>query len=137
MERPDLFYSNDGKSLLEADKEIERCHIKEGTEVIGLGAFSNCFKLKEVVIPDTVIRIDQAAFGGCSSLESIVIPKSVRSIGIGAFLNCLSLKNVYIRGRIESIGSEIFAGCNGSLTVYIKSQAYWDLLELLPRIRLM
>lgn len=53
----------------------------------------------EIVIPDTVVEIDDYAFGLCKNLTKITIPKSVTSIGWGAFFNCeASLKDIYYTG---------------------------------------
>jgi len=42
--------------------------------------------LTNVIIPDSVTRIDDDAFFGCSGLTSIEIPNSVASIGHTAFI---------------------------------------------------
>ena len=52
---------------------------------IGIGAFSNCYKLRRVELPDTLVRIRFNAFMDCYSLEAITIPKSVKSIAEQAF----------------------------------------------------
>ncbi|MDP4089831.1 MAG: leucine-rich repeat protein [Bacillota bacterium] len=39
----------------------------------------------DVVIPDSVMKIEHDTFGNCSSLKSIVIPESVIQIGRGNF----------------------------------------------------
>lgn len=54
---------------------------------IETGAFRECTKLKNFVIPSTVIRIGAQAFMDCDSLKSIVIPKSVQTMGNGVFDN--------------------------------------------------
>ncbi len=45
----------------------------------------------DVVIPDTVTKINNYAFYNCTSLESVTIPNSVTSIGDYAFRGCTSL----------------------------------------------
>jgi hypothetical protein len=57
--------------------------IVEGDSIVEIGkkAFSGCWNLKSITIPDDVTEIGDGAFSGCSSLTSITIPDSVTSIG--------------------------------------------------------
>ena len=48
----------------------------------------------ELVIPNTVTKINSYAFYGCRSLTSVVIPNSVTSIGSYAFSSCYSLTSI-------------------------------------------
>ncbi len=59
---------------------------------IGMGAFIRNQKLKTVVLPETVTKIDNMAFHGCKALEEIRIPDSVTEICYNAFSNCESLR---------------------------------------------
>ena len=59
-------------------------------------AFNGCYGLKEVVIPEGVVRIGRGAFGCCNKLEKIVLPESVEEIDDRAFMSCYKLKTVTI-----------------------------------------
>lgn len=50
-----------------------------------------------IVIPDTVVRIDNIAFSGCSELENITIPASIKIVGQDAFKNCTNLREIHIQ----------------------------------------
>ena len=54
-------------------------------------AFSECYSLKSITIPNSVTSIGYSAFEGCSSLTTITIPNSVTSIEAWAFYGCSSL----------------------------------------------
>ncbi len=60
-------------------------------------------KIKSVVIPDSVTRIDINAFSTCTYLESITVPPSVKSIAVGVFHMC---PNVVIYGAEGSIAQK-------------------------------
>ena len=66
----------------------------------------------ELIIPNTVTKINDAAFRYCSSLTSIIIPDSVTSIGEFAFRHCSSLTSITIPDSVTSIGDWAFGGCN-------------------------
>ena len=62
---------------------------------IGIGAFSCCFDLTSITIPNSVTIIDDFAFSGCDRLTSIVIPEGVTSIGDYAFSDCMMVDDIY------------------------------------------
>jgi hypothetical protein len=105
------------------------------------GAFSLCYKLASITIPNSVTVIE-GAFSECYALTSIIIPGSVTSIGWGcfslcsglqrveikadnstkindsAFLNCTSLKTVILGKGVTNVAEEAFAGCSELEDVY-------------------
>ena len=88
---------------------------------IGSNAFSNCYGLTSVTIPNSVTSIGDGAFYGCSGLTSVTIGNSVTSIGIAAFYNCSGLTSVTIPNSVTSIGGSAFRGCSGLTSVTIGS----------------
>ena len=69
---------------------------EKGEPVISIGksAFYGNNHVKEVAIPDSVMRIDDRAFYCCDSLTSVVIGNSVTEIGCEAFGSCDNLLNI-------------------------------------------
>ena len=63
--------------------------IKEGITSIGVNAFRNCEKLRDITIPNSVTSIGDYAFCNCPGLTSITIPNSVTTIGSRAFYCCI------------------------------------------------
>ena len=86
---------------------------------IGDRAFSSCWNLTSVTIPNSVISIGKCAFGYCSSLTSVTIPNSVTSIGYAAFAYCTYLTSVTIPNSVTSIGESAFFDCHGLTSVTI------------------
>ena len=93
----------------------------QGLPVTGIGteAFSKCFRLTGITIPDSVTSIGKAAFFGCSGLKSVNIPSSVKTIGESAFNMCSSLESVVIPDSITRIEGYTFSSCSGLKSVVI------------------
>ncbi len=83
------------------------------------GAFGNT-AIKEITIPNSVTSIGSSAFSGCSGLTSIEIPSSVTSIGDYAFASCTSLESVTIPGSVPKIGQSTFIECVSLKNLYIE-----------------
>lgn len=62
---------------------------------IGDKAFSYCYGLKSVNIPESITTLGTEAFSCCYNLKSVTIPNSVTAIGWYAFTNCNELNDVY------------------------------------------
>ena len=67
---------------------------------IGKGAFSGCFSLTAITIPNSITSIEKKAFLFCDSLKSITIPASVKRIGWHAFDYCDSLLSFTFQGTL-------------------------------------
>ena len=87
---------------------------------IGDEAFSTCYGLTSITIPDSVTSIGYRAFSGCSGLTSITIPDSVTSIKTCAFYKCSNLTIVTIGNRVTSIWNYAFSDCNGLTSIIVE-----------------
>ena len=111
--------SNPYFALLETtSKNYSSYEIHSDTKIIADYAFSNCSRLTEIAIPDSVTTIGGSAFSSCSSLSSVVIGDSVTTIGNYAFAYCSSLSSVVIPDSVTYIGERAFYGCSNLKTVY-------------------
>ena len=81
--------------------------------------FVDCPKLKEVILPNTIITINDSAFNGCNQLTKVTIPNSVTSIGNSVFLHCTSLANITIPNSVTSIGNSAFSDCTSLTNITI------------------
>ena len=70
----------------------------ENITSIGEKFASGCTSLTNVVIPNTIAKIEKSAFSGCTGLTSITIPSSVTQIEEYAFKDCSKLKTVIFDG---------------------------------------
>ena len=124
------------------DKTQTSYELKENTRWIRERAFSNCTKLRSIIIPNSIISIGEkafsdcprltnvaignsvkvignAAFSGCKSIETIDIPNSVTAIGESAFSHCSILKNATIGSSVSTIGNYAFSDCSNLTKVII------------------
>ncbi len=77
-------------------------------------AISGCYDLESVQLPRNMKVIPAAMLSGCRSLKEISIPQTVKTIGDYAFTDCAKLEKVHWEGKskIQKIGQEAFAVCN-------------------------
>lgn len=78
---------------------------------IGQNAFSECYDLTSVTLPESVVSIRDYAFESCTYLERVRLPHSLTVIGEGAFESCSSLTSVEIPENVVAIGTRAFSFC--------------------------
>ena len=86
---------------------------------IGDYAFSGCYSLTSIQIPNSVTSIGYSAFYDCSSLTSAEIGNSVTSIGARAFFYCESLTSIVIPNSVTSIGKQAFSSCSSLTSIVV------------------
>ncbi len=97
--------------------------VQEGVEVVGMGAFWDCNKLRKVVLPNSITKLMGVSF--CTTaLEKVVIPKNVKEIGNAAFAQVspeeATLKKVTIKSKkIKKWGKDIFADAHKELVIHV------------------
>ena len=94
--------------------------IPDSVTKIENAAFYNCKSIISVTIPDGVTSIGNVVFRGCKNLASITIGNTVTSIGDYAFTHCSSLTSVTIPDNVRKIGMEAFYECSSLTSVYCK-----------------
>lgn len=95
---------------------------------IGRSAFSMCYELKSIIIPNSVTEIDGFAFSSCSALKGITIPNSVTEIGSSAFASCTALTTVKFPNSLTEISKSLFENCSSLESITIPSSiksVYW------------
>ena len=93
-----VFYENTSNMALVSYKgnsiniELPETY-KEQSYTIQKYAFKNCL-IESVIIPDTVLAIEEYAFENCSSLKIVSVGKGVERIGVGAFKGCSAIEEL-------------------------------------------
>lgn len=86
---------------------LKNVAINEGITGIGESAFRNT-AIKKLVLPSTVITVNDNAFADCRWLEEALLNEKLDFIGCQAFMNTVSLSQISIPDKVESIGPECF-----------------------------
>ena len=86
-------------------------------EKIGKTAFRGNEDIREVVLPETVVRIRDGAFQG-SGLESLDAPDSLLSIGARAFADCPNLTTVNLSEATDQLGDAVTENSPQAMIMY-------------------
>lgn len=82
-----------------------------GLTTIGASDFKGCNSLTEIIIPQSVVDIEEQSFEGLSALKTVDLPQGITSIKWRTFWMCKKLKYAIIPEGVTSIENDAFAGC--------------------------
>ena len=102
-------YTGDAKALT-IPAELDGHSVRQ----IGGRAFTACFSLTSVTLPEGLTAIGEEAFQRCESLTAIALPEGLTAIGDNAFFSC-GLTCIALPDSLTSMGANPFLGCS-SLT---------------------
>ena len=104
--------------------DFEYALLDDGSaEITKYGGNADVLAIPDALDGHAVTAIGDYAFSFCFELTSVIIPDSVTSIGDYAFCNCEYLTSVTIPDSVTSIGDEAFSGCK-SLTLTVGRDSY-------------
>lgn len=124
-----VLYSKDGRKVLFAPVFSEEYIIKAGAIAIAKYAFNwhsfrdtnstVCFndkyiiekKIKNLLIPDSVIAVGSEAFGDNTEMTNVIVSQNLEYIGPRAFRGCWRMNDFRLPSSTKYIGTEAFAGC--------------------------
>lgn len=97
--------------------------------IIGTNAFSST-SLTSVIIPNSVLRIEQGAFYDCQQLLTVTIGSGVTYIGFDAFYASTNVKDVYMYADPEALDWSNEGGCddfnyNGTTICHVADASLW------------
>ena len=70
-------------------------------EKIRYGAFKGRNDITTVVVPDSVVEIEDKSFSECKSLSSVKLSSNLKTLEYGAFYNCDKLTSIMIPKSLE------------------------------------
>ena len=108
-----------GSSAFSTCYSLQNVSIPNSVQSINLRAFYSCSSLKNINIPNGITSIDTYTFSNCRSFQSVSIPNGVTSIGEYTFQNCYSLQNICLPNSVKSIDNNVFTECYSLTSVSI------------------
>ena len=108
----DVVYTKDMSRVVACfERKTGDIVIEDGVKEIARSAFSNCYSINSVWLPDSVEKIDEFAFNDCTNLCSIHFGKNVKQIGRSCFRGDKHLTETELPGTIKELTSYSFAYC--------------------------
>lgn len=100
--------------------ETADLHYSDSLGTLGKNVFKGCQKLKTVVLPYNLARIDEGAFEGCTSLSEINLEEMnyLARIQANAFKSC-SFSVLRLPDSLTTIEDRVFEACPNLVTVSI------------------
>lgn len=109
------------KSYAFSNSQITSVVIPNSIVNIDNGVFNGCYFLNSVSLPNTITKIGKSSFSYCNKLTEIEIPNSVKSIGEYAFNGCSRLASISIPEGVTKIENYTFLDCSGLKTITLPS----------------
>lgn len=82
------------------ESDVETVVFSDATEVIGIGAFNGCAKLKSVKLPKNLKEVGLSAFEDCVALKGdLIFPDSLEELVANAFYGCTGLDGKLVLGK--------------------------------------
>ncbi len=108
---------------------IDTCEINSQAKHIAGGAFSWCYVIENVVIPDNIVSIGEFSFYSCESLKSVVVGNGVKVIPRNAFGSNNKLKTITLPSSLTKIHTEAFLGTSFEKIIFKGTSAQWSNVE--------
>ena len=89
-------------------------------ETVGDMAFAGCERMTTIAMAQ-VTTLGEYAFSRCFALDGVVLPNTLTTIGSSAFYRCESLSYIHIPASVTSVGSSVFAYCYGLLRADVEA----------------
>ena len=134
------------KSVVDFDKKIKKIRksdikkliIGEGITKICSSSRAYLLNLEKIVLPDSLIEIEERAFASNDYLKEIIFGKNLRIVGDSAFARCENLCKVVLPNAVTRIEASAFQSCPRLKKIVLPaSLSSWDMsvVEHCPALR--
>ena len=104
-------------------KDIKHVILPDSVQEIGCGAF-HYSGITDIVIPDSVTRMEHEVFEECWKLTSAVIGKGITDLEERAFRICQRLEHLELPEGLKKVGYRAFEECYSLKTVWVGGKEY-------------
>lgn len=87
---------------------VRSIDIDEGIEVLQENCFNKSISLKNIILPNSLLSVEDFALYECHRLENLIIPSNVKTLGESFIEDCFNLKKVVLPSLLSSIGQYAF-----------------------------
>ena len=112
---------DDGAVLVKYIDGKTKVVVPEGVIEIGKEAFCET-RITDVVMSDSVVKINSRAFAGCKRLKKVVFSKKLEVIADESFLGCEKLEELQLPDSLHGIGNGVFDGCSKLRRIIYKAK---------------
>ena len=125
----DIVVNNIADSAFKGNEKVKKLVLPSSIERIENFAFQNCYNLKEIEFSEGLTFIGDSSFWSCGITSLSNLPDSLKQIYPYAFFWCKELKEVTIPKNVTDMTLGTFNGCEKLESVIILSKAEiegWD-----------
>ncbi|MCO7121697.1 leucine-rich repeat protein [Ihubacter massiliensis] len=119
-----ILYTKDNKMIIRCPegKELLTAGCFIGVTQIGNVGFSNCTRLKQINLPDTIEYIGEGAFRNCTNLSALRLPNNKNLIvEYEAFSGCIALPEITLPEQLKNVQHHAFQNCTSLTTVRLNT----------------
>lgn len=116
-----LMFNNDRDMSSPLFENLKEVLLPNSVTRIERYAFDRVHSLCKVELPDKLETIGESAFNECNNITDITIPNGVTAIESGAFSGCNNLYSITIPNSVTSIGGGIFSYCEKLTNISLPS----------------
>lgn len=120
-----VLYDATGRTLIQypGGSDATSVTVASSAKVIGDGAFAGNRKIKSVVFPEDLEKIEAYAFQYCESLENVTLSPYIKTLGVEAFGHCTALKSIEIPSTLTTYEYAFYMSGLESVTIRKGAQA--------------
>lgn len=107
----DIFATNTTSSIPPIDIELPGEIDGQPVYALGSNLFANVNALRSIVIPASVMRIENECFWSCANLISVKMPPRLTMLGQSAFNGCTALPKLTLPDGIKCIQKKCINNC--------------------------
>lgn len=100
------YYGNESKIVIPSTID------DRNVEIIGGACFKGCMSVEEMIMPNTVLEIEQYGLAGCENLTAITLSTNLQILDEYAIRGCTNLQHIDLPSTLKEIRANAFNMCS-------------------------